>query len=302
MDIRCNTTTADCIDFYAFASAGFADVSLVNVNAGMVPGSTGTAANFDCSAALAGGNGCFGIAILGGVYFVNPTATIHASINLRDCGGIVVGDVQRRMTLMGYGILIQDDGSISGSGLVHVQNILTEAMNGALVTAKVNSAGGGISSLQIDRVDVADCASTCSIVSAIGLLGSSVNGVSVENSSGATLLAAGSHNIQGLWSKNNFEVNDSGVLPSGADLTVQEPGVFNIFGGSAIGTVFATKGSVCLGCLTTTLLTGGNGDTSLHVIDNVNGSNGIGIFVVARRRQRRHRARGFLRLRCVPHI
>ena len=276
LDIRCNTTTADCIDFYAFASAGFADVALVNVNAGMIPGSTGTPANFDCSAALAGGNGCFGISILGGVYFVNTIATIHASINLRDCGGILVGDPQRRMTLMGYGILIQDDGSISGSGLVHIQNILTEAMNGALVTAKVTSAGGGIESLQIDRVDVADCASTCSIVNAAGLLGSSVNGVSVENSSGATLLTAGSHNIQGLWSKNNFEVNDGGVLPTGADVTIQEPGVFNIFGGSAIGTVFATKGSVCLGCLSSTLLTAGNGDTSLHVIDNVNGGNGIG--------------------------
>ncbi len=166
LDVRCNTTSADCIDFYAFSSSGFADVSLVNVNAGMGSGSTGTSANFDCSAALAGGNGCFGISVLGGVYFVNTTATIHASINLRDCGQILIGDPQHRTTLSGYGILIQDDGSIAGSGLAHIQNILTEALNGAVVTAKVTSAGGGIESLQIDRVDVADCASTCSIVAA----------------------------------------------------------------------------------------------------------------------------------------
>jgi hypothetical protein len=276
LDLRCNTSTADCVDFYAFSRAGFADVSLVNVNAGMGSGSTGTAANFDCSAALAGGNGCFGLAILGGVYFVNTTATIHASINLRDCGGIVVGDPQHRMTMIGYGILIQDDGSISGSGLVHVQNILTEAMNGALVTAKVTSAGGGIESLQIDRVDVADCASTCSIVNAIGLSGSGVNGISVTNSSGAGLLAAGSAFVQGLISTNNFEVNDAGVLPAGADITVQEPGIFNIFGGTAIGTVLATKGSVCLGCLTNTFITSSNGDVSLHAKDNLNGGAGIG--------------------------
>ena len=242
----------------------------------MGSGSTGTPANFDCSAVLAGGNGCFGLAILGGVYFVNTTATIHAAINLRDCGGIVVGDPQHRMTMIGYGILIQDDGSISGSGLVHIQNILTEAMNGALVTAKVNSAGGGIESLQIDRVDVADCSSTCSIVNAAGLSGSGVNGISVTNSSGANLLAAGSAFVQGVVSTNNFEVNDAGVLPAGADITIQEPGIFNIFGGTAIGTVLATKGSVCLGCLTNTFITSGNGDVSLHAKDNLNGGAGIG--------------------------
>jgi hypothetical protein len=128
----------------------------------------------------------------------------------------------------------------------------------------------------MDRVDVADCASTCSLVSANGLLGSGVNGVSVENSSGATLLAAGSTNVQGVWSKNNFEVNDNGVLPVNTDLTVQEPGIFNIFGGNPNSTVFATKGSVCLGCLTTSFLTSSNTDVSLHVKDNLNGAAGIG--------------------------
>jgi hypothetical protein len=276
LDIRCNTTTADCLDFFAQSTAGFADISLVNVNAGMSPGSTGTAANFDCSAALAGGNGCFGVAILGGVYFVNSTATSHASIIVRDCGAILIGDPMRRMTLLGYGILIQDDGSGSGSGLAHIQNILTEALTGAVVTAKVTAAGGGINSLQIDRVDIADCVSTCSIVATSGLSGSGVNGISVENSSGGTLLSASSTFVQGIISINNFEVNDAGVLPAGTDVTVQEPGIFNLFAGSANGTAFATRGSVCLGCLSTTLINDGTTDVALHVKDNLNGGAGIG--------------------------
>jgi hypothetical protein len=276
LDIRCNTSTANCLDFFAQASAGFADITLANVNAGMGSSSTGSALNFDCSAALAGGNGCFGIAVLGGVYFVNTTATTHASIIFRDCGVLLIGDSTRRMTLSGYGILIQDDGTGSGTGLAHVQNILTEALNGAVVTAKVLGSGGGINSLQIDRVDVADCASVCSLISAVGILGAGVNGVSVENSSGATLLAAGSTFVQGVTAKNNFEVNDTGVLPAGADVTIQEPGIFNLFGGAANSTVFATKGSVCLGCLTTTFLTSTATDTSLHVKDNLNGAAGIG--------------------------
>jgi hypothetical protein len=276
LDIRCNTTTADCLDFFAQASAGFVDISLVNVNAGVGTGSTGTAANFDCSAALAGGNGCFGISILGGVYFVNSTATSHASIVLRDCGAIVIGDPMLRMTISGYGILIQDDGTGSGSGLAHIQNILTEGLNGAVVTAKVAAAGGGINSLQIDRVDVADCVSICSIVDTSGLSGSGVSGVSVENSSGATLLATGSTFVQGVFAKNNFEVNDAGVLPAGTQVTVEEPGIFNLFGGSANSNVLATKGSVCLGCLSTTLLSSGNPDVALHATDNLNGAAGIG--------------------------
>jgi hypothetical protein len=276
LDIRCNTTTADCLDFFSQPAAGFADISLVNMNAGMGTGSTGTAVNFDCSAALSGGNGCFGIAILGGVYFVNSTAPSQASIILRDCGQILVGDPMRRMTLFGYGILVQDDGSVAGAGLSHIQNILTEGLTGAVITEKVTSAGGGINSLQVDRVDVADCASSCSIVDASGLGGSGVNGVSVENSSGATLLAAGSAHVQGVFSRNNFEVNDAGVLPAGADVTIQEPGIFNVFGGSANSTVFATKGSVCLGCLTTTFITNNNIDVALHATDNLNGSAGIG--------------------------
>jgi len=276
LDVRCFTATADCVDFFALSSGGFADSTLYNVNAGMGSGSTGVALNFDCSAALAGGNGCFGVTVVGGVYFVNTIASTHASIIFRDCGSIVVGDPGRKMTLMGYGILIQDDGSGAGSGLSHIQNILTEAMNGALVTAKVTSAGGGINSLQIDRVDVADCASTCSIVDAIGLSGSNVKGISVENSSGANLLAAGATFLQGVVSKNNFEVNDAGVLPAGVDVTVQEPGIFNLFGGAANSTVLATHGAACLGCLTTALLSTGTPDTSLHVMDNVNGGNGIG--------------------------
>jgi hypothetical protein len=276
LDIRCTGATADCLSFFSQSAAGFADISLVNVNAGVGSASTGTAVNFDCSAASAAGNGCFGIAVLGGVYFVGTSATSQASIIFRDCGQLMIGDPMRRMTLMGYGILIQDDGSISGTGLTHVQNILTEALHGAVVTEKVTAAGGGIISLSMDRVDVADCASTCSLVSANGLLGSGVNGVSVENSSGATLLAAGSTNVQGVWSKNNFEVNDNGVLPVNTDLTVQEPGIFNIFGGNPNSTVFATKGSVCLGCLTTSFLTSSNTDVSLHVKDNLNGAAGIG--------------------------
>jgi hypothetical protein len=276
LDIRCNTTTADCIDFFSQPATGFVDVTLANVNAGVSPGSTGVAVNFDCSAALTGGNGCFGIAVLGGVFFVNTTASTHASIIFRDCGAILVGDPNRRMTLSGYGILIQDDGTGSGSGLIHVQNILTEALNGALVTAKVASAGAGINSIQIDRVDVADCASTCSIVDAIGLSGSGVNGISVENSSGATLFAPGSAFVQGVTSKNNFEVNETGVLPAGADMIVEEPGIFNVFGGTANATVFATKGAVCLGCLTTSFISTGTGDVALHAKDNLNGGAGIG--------------------------
>ena len=147
LDIRCNTTTADCLDFFSQPATGFADISLVNVNAGMGTGSTGTAVDFDCSAALSGGNGCFGIAILGGVYFVNSTAPSHASVILRDCGQILVGDPMRRMTLFGYGILIQDDGSVAGAGLSHIQNILTEGLTGAVITEKVASAGGGINSI-----------------------------------------------------------------------------------------------------------------------------------------------------------
>jgi pectate lyase-like protein len=276
LDIRCNTTTADCLDFFSQAAAGFADISLVNVNAGVGSSSTGTALNFDCSAAEAAGNGCFGLAVLGGVYFVSSSATSHASMIIRDCGGILIGDATRRMTIMGYGILIQDDGSISGGGLIHIQNILTEGMTGPLVTAKVTASGGGINSLNIDRVDVADCVGTCSIVSAAGLSGSGVNGISVENSSGASLLAAGTNNLQGVWSKNNFEVNDAGLLPTGTSMSIEEPGLFNLFGGSQIGTVLATKGSVCLGCLTTTIITNSNGDTSLHVKDNLNGGAGLG--------------------------
>jgi Pectate lyase superfamily protein len=275
LDIRCNTTTADCIDFFALSSAGFADVSLVNVNAGLASGSTGTALDFDCSVALLGGNGCFGVSVLGGVYFVNSTATSHASIIFRDCGGILIGDPMRRMTLIGYGILIQDDGSGSGTGYSHIQNILTEALTGPVITAKVAAAGAGINSLQIDRVDVADCVSSCSILDASGLSGSGVNGVSIENSSGGNLLAAGSNFLQGVFSKNNFEVNDIGTLPAGTDITVQEPGIFNVFGGSANGTVFATKGAVCLGCLTTSFISNNNTDVALHVKDNLNGGVGI---------------------------
>lgn len=275
LDIRCNTTTADCVDFFAQASSGFADVTLANVNAGVSSGSTGVALNFDCSAALAGGNGCFGVAVLGGVYFVNTTASTHASIIFRDCGAVLVGDPNRRMTLIGYGILIQDDGTGSGSGLIHVQNILTETLNGALVTAKVAAPGAGINSIQIDRVDIADCASTCSIVDAIGLSGAEVNGISVENSSGATLLAASSTFVQGVTSKNNFEVNETGVLPTGTDMIVEEPGIFNVFGGTANATVFATKGAVCLGCLTTSFISTNTADVALHAKDNLNGGAGI---------------------------
>jgi Pectate lyase superfamily protein len=276
LDIRCNSTTADCVDFFALPTAGFADISLVNVNAGVIAGSTGTAVSFDCSAGLAGGNLCFGISVLGGVYFVNNTATSHASIVFRDCSQIVIGDPMRRMTMMGFGILIQDDGTGAGSGLTHIQNILTEGLNGPLVTAKVVATGTGINSLQIDRVDIADCVTACSFVDASGISGSPVNGVSVENSSGANLLAAGSAFVDGVFSKNNFELNETAVLPTGADVTVQQPGIFNIFGGSSNGTVFATKGAVCLGCLTTSFLTSQNPDAALHVKDNTNGGAGIG--------------------------
>lgn len=276
LDVRCLGSSADCLLFFSQTAAGFADISLVNVNAGMGSGASGTAVNFDCSAAESGGNGCFGLSVLGGTFLVNATSASHASIIFRDCGFILVGDPQHRTTLMGYGILIQDDGSGSGSGLTHVQNILTEGLTGAVVTEKVTAAGGGILNLSMDRVDVADCVSACSLVSAQGLVGSSVNGISVENSSGATLLAAASVNVQGVWSKNNFEVSDAGVLPANTDVTVQEAGIFNIFGGNRNSTVFATKGSVCLGCLTTSFLAGTNPDVSLHVTDNLNGAAGIG--------------------------
>jgi Pectate lyase superfamily protein len=276
LDFRCFTSSANCLDFFAMSSAGFADITLQNVNAGVGSGSTGSALNFDCSAALAGGNGCFGVTVVGGVYFVNTIASTHASIIFRDCGSIVIGDPTRKMTLLGYGILIQDDGTGSGSGLSHVQNILTENLNGALVTANVATGGAGINSLQIDRVDVADCATVCSIVSATGLSTGSVNGIAVENSSGAPLLDSASHNVVGVWSKNNFEVDDIGTLPTGTDVTVQEPGIFNVFAGHPNGVAFATKGAVCLGCLTNTFMTQQTADTALHVIDNLNGGNGMG--------------------------
>jgi hypothetical protein len=275
LDIRCSAATADCVDVFSQASSGFADISLVNVNVALGTGSTGTALNFDCSAAASAGNGCFGLAVLGGVYLASSSAASHASIIFRDCGGLLIGDPLRRMTLIGYGILLQDDGTGSGGGLIHVQNILTESMTGAVITEKVTAAGGGINSLYMDRVDVADCVGACSLVSANGLVGSGVNGISVENSSGANLLGAGSANVQGVWSKNNFEVNETGLLPSGTDMTVQEPGVFNIFGGTVNGTVFATRGAVCLGCLTNTLITGSAEDAALHAKDNLNGGAGI---------------------------
>ncbi len=52
LDFRCNGSSADCLAFFSQPAAGFADISLVNVNAGMGTGSTGTAVNFDCSAAV----------------------------------------------------------------------------------------------------------------------------------------------------------------------------------------------------------------------------------------------------------
>ena len=238
----------------------------------------GSALNFDCSAALAGGNGCFGITVIGGVYFVNTIATTHAAIIFRDCGSIVVGDPNRKMTLIGYGILIQDDGTGSGTGLSHIQNILTEAMNGALVTAKVVSAGQGINSLRIRSCGRCRLRKyLCLLVDAIGLSGSGVSGRFRGKILRVQLFwPLASNFVQGVYSRNNFEVNDAGVLPAGTDVTVQEPGIFNIFGGAANSTVFATRGSVCLGCLTNTFLTSNATDVALHVKDNLNGGAGIG--------------------------
>jgi hypothetical protein len=59
-------------------------------------------------------------------------------------------------------------------------------------------------------------------------------------------------------------------------MTIQEPGVINLFAGAANSTIFATKGAVCLGCLTTTFLSTSATDTALHVKDNLNGGAGIG--------------------------
>ncbi len=69
---------------------------------------------------------------------------------------------------------------------MQIENVLTEALTGAVVTEKVAAPGGGILNLSLNRVDVADCFSNCSLVSAQGILGSGVRGISVENSSGAT--------------------------------------------------------------------------------------------------------------------
>jgi len=209
LDVRCSGGTANCIDFYTTADAGFADISLINVNSGVGSSGTGMALSFDCSIAEVAGNGCFGMAVIGGVYFVQPSATSHASILFRDCGEILVGDPTLRTTIIGFGILIQDDGSGPGSGLALVQNVLTEAIDGAVVTAKVTAAGGGIETIALDRVDVADCVGSCSLVAAFGVLGGGVQGVSVSNSSGANLLGAGTNHLQGVWSKNNFEVNEA---------------------------------------------------------------------------------------------
>jgi len=276
LDVRCSGGTANCIDFYTTADAGFADISLINVNSGVGSSGTGMALSFDCSIAEVAGNGCFGMAVIGGVYFVQPSATSHASILFRDCGEILVGDPTLRTTIIGFGIVIQDDGSGPGSGLALVQNVLTEAIDGAVVTAKVTAAGGGIETIALDRVDVADCVGSCSLVAAFGVLGGGVQGVSVSNSSGANLLGAGTNHLQGVWSKNNFEVNEAGLLPAGTDISVEEAGIFNLFGGSPTGTVFATKGAVCLGCITTTTVNGTAPDVSLHVKDNLNGGSGIG--------------------------
>ncbi len=124
----------------------------------------------------------------------------------------------------------------------------------------------------------------------------------MENSSGANLLGAGSTFVQGIISKNNFEVNETGLLPAGADITVQEPGIFNLFGGAANSTVFATKGAACLGCLTSTFVTSNDTDTALHVKDNLNGGSRNRIHVVAGRGQWRHHTRRLSKFRRVPHV
>jgi hypothetical protein len=237
-------------------------------------GSTGTALNFDCSLAEAAGNGCFSLAVLGGVYGVADTATQHASIVFRDCGAIMVGTPDRRMNLEGYGILIQDDGlATAGAGLLHVQNVLTEAMNGPLVTAfAAGSAGAGIQDISIDRSDVADCSGTCSIFYANSAGTAGISGVSITNSSGANLFAAGTNHLSGCMASNNIEVYTTSPLPTfPCDMALLDAGIHYFTATSAAGPALAVKGSLLVNIDPTTL----SGDSALHVVDNLNGGNGI---------------------------
>ena len=101
------------------------------------------------------------------------------------------------------------------AGLFHIQNILTEAMAGPLVTTYNSGAeGAGIVSIAIDRVDVADCSGTCSIFKASSAGTAITSGVSITNSSGANLFDAATASLAGCTASNNFEVYTTNPLPT----------------------------------------------------------------------------------------
>lgn len=275
LDIRSFSSTADGVNFYTDSSGGFVGVAFVNVNIGMNGGSTGVPLDLDCSITGLSGNGCFNIKIIGGNFTAASTATKKASIFLYGpMGGILIGDPNRRMLLGGYGITYQDNGSNSGTGLSHVQNILTEGMNGPLVTTNqvsAGSSGASIDSIQIDRVDVADCVSSCSILKSSSAGTLTTQGVSIENSSGANLLDAGTANLQGLMTRNNFEINPLATLPVGTDILFEEVNNFTHYSrGAAFVGFNQARGHSTFGCPEPA----GNGTTM--TCDPLNGDAGFG--------------------------
>jgi hypothetical protein len=279
LNVECSgATTADCVNWYTTADFGFAQVSMVNVNSSLSTGATGTPLNFDCHLAEAAGNGCFSVSVVGGRYAALSTATNKASIWFRDVGAVVVGGPDRRMSLGGYGILIQQDGHAAApAGLFHIQNILTEAMTGPLVTTYNSGAeGAGIVSIAIDRVDVADCSGTCSIFKASSAGTAITSGVSITNSSGANLFDAATASLAGCTASNNFEVYTTNPLPTfPCDMALFDvnggASVHYLTGSSATGTALGIKGALVIG-LDPTVQTA---DAGLHVGDLVNGINSI---------------------------
>jgi hypothetical protein len=270
-----SATTSDCVNMNASSGGGFVGITFYNVN--VLASGTGTPMDLDCSAAT---GGCFNITLIGGNYTASASSTKKASILLfGPMGGIIIGDPNRRILLGGYGITIKDNGSNSGTGLAHIQNILTEALNGPVVTLSqlsTGSAGSGIQSIFIDRVDVADCLSGgCAILKATNAGTVATSEVTVSNSSGSALLDAASTNILSLQAYNNFEISYPAPPPVGTDFTVNDGRASSIGGfyryardNSSIG-FNIIRGHITSGCAEPS----GNG--TIMLCDPVNGDPGI---------------------------
>ena len=187
-----------------------------------------------------------------------------------DLGQFTIGDPTLRMTLIAQGIVLTDTGTTSGSGLGHVQNILVEGLSGPIFTGNVTGTGGGIQSIAIDRVDIADCVSGCSIFKGHSTTSSPINGVSVTNSSGGYALAPTSDHVNGFISVNNFEVNDTVAPPVGTDMLVEEPNFFTHYAETTSSLGFnQARGFSVFGCANPST---NNGNMSC---DPLNGYSGV---------------------------